>query len=127
LAAATGHWGEATPGLGDIQSAWLRGDVNFDGVVDGGDFGVMQANMVVSQMMPLGVLDMTPPSPVPEAGTGLTVFAGAVLLMWRRNPVRRLRRRTQDGNQTREGTKTKVSRGRSDRSRRTVGRPASRS
>jgi hypothetical protein len=78
--------------LGNIQNAWLMGDVNFDGVVDGVDFGLMQANMAASQASPLGVLDLTP---VPEAGSlGLLILGVPALLVSRKR-----RRRDATGSQ----------------------------
>ncbi|HEY4328695.1 MAG TPA: autotransporter-associated beta strand repeat-containing protein, partial [Phycisphaerae bacterium] len=39
-ATAVAHFGAATPGFNDIETSWLMGDTNFDGVVNAGDFAV---------------------------------------------------------------------------------------
>jgi hypothetical protein len=91
MATAAGHVGQTSPGLANIQSAWLMGDVNFDGLVNGGDFALMQANMAASQASPLGTLNL---AAVPEPGALTVAAAGLpVLLVRRRRKV--IRGRTQ--------------------------------
>ncbi len=87
-ATAAGHVGEITPGLSNIQSAWLCGDVNFDGIVNSQDFDLMSSNASLSQLSPLGALNLSAGVPVPEPSS-LALLAGSTLLLFRRRRVRR--------------------------------------
>ena len=72
----------------DIQTAWLMGDVNFDGNVDSQDFALMSANAPASQAAPMGLLALTP---VPEPATLLLTLPAAFLLLRQRHGGRKRR------------------------------------
>jgi T5SS/PEP-CTERM-associated repeat protein/autotransporter-associated beta strand protein len=82
------NFGNATPGLADIQTAWLMGDLNFDGVVNYDDYGPILDTFGLGAATSLGTLESPATSAVPEPATLLLLTLGALGLLPRRKPRR---------------------------------------